>query len=1117
MKKRSTQNVTDRILETNNVFVDTSVFRQKLFNVECKSLKALRVLVESREITFFTTSITRREIDVGIEKLLDDALAAHRRLRREGRVLFATGDKQHADLLRPLDKSSLSEALSGRFAGYLKAVSAVDVPISKVPSSVVFERYFSAAAPFEQREKKKHEFPDAFVLLALEKWCAENHQAMYVLSADAGMEAYCRTSSWLHCLPSIEDFLDLYKRHRQNVPSLPRWWFAPVILDGRMLAGEVNRRLAASSIRVPVLIRRQSGIDVYWYAFTRYDLQGYLHDADENVCLQDLLHLTRLLPLPTVGLDEFFRQAFDRKGQEAFFDDERTRLTQYADGAELILDGNEVVALRDPEIGVCRCNRVFGALESVNEAYVTEHANFESCETCEVLDDDSNLLGHKDTYEREGLAVIVLCDPGRSYALKKTAIERVESQDGWVLTVIVEQVLVYSKTGQEKSQTVVATMIHEFPDGSLAKLVTKKKFAQERTPLEDRLAPTEKPKMTVIVCRGFRKPVRTGWRLAVLRARQWLRGWLLEIAEREIAVTKEFSPYPALDAPTIVAPEQLFDLTVGLSEGRRPGTEPDGPLAIPIPESLEEFDIDVEVICADFTAPEGNRRTFKVRGRCLQECGVRIQLQAKETLEPIHLSSIVVHYYHSGTLCGTAWHNIAIVKSHPQRSYFQDGEASWNMQPHCARLRVAPDDSVPDLTIMISKADGNSATGQYNIAFTTPHSVQLPPSVLLDFGENATGFVAHILGETDALSQETPLADDFARAVGQALSDVIPAEFWLAIRKIANVVQETDGRAPSLILASSETVIPWELAFMADPIDPRSPPYLGAQVAMGRWILGASAPPPPTENTIQVEEIAAISSSYEGHRREPKVPAALQEVQELVRNFLAIPIPGTEENWANLLDAQVQDKGLFIGGVEIVHCAGHGRTKPSCSQDQVLDIGHSAILSPLMLRSSRLARSHRPFLFLNACESGLCSELLGECSGFAGQALKAGFRGFLAPLWAVDDRGACSAALSFYEATFGGTRVPEALRNIRAQLAATTGTRGGLTPLAYMYFGHPRLRLVRIPSAKRSQAHKVRCRTWNVLRATVHAVGYFTFFSTWHLRSWLVRRRVRHALVKYDR
>ena len=55
----------------------------------------------------------------------------------------------------------------------------------------LFDRYFAAQPPFAESSKKKHEFPDAVALLALEHWAGEHDTAVLVVSTDADWQRFC--------------------------------------------------------------------------------------------------------------------------------------------------------------------------------------------------------------------------------------------------------------------------------------------------------------------------------------------------------------------------------------------------------------------------------------------------------------------------------------------------------------------------------------------------------------------------------------------------------------------------------------------------------------------------------------------------------------------------------------------------------------------------------------------------------------------------------------------------------------------------------------------------------------------------------------------------------------
>jgi CHAT domain-containing protein len=103
------------------------------------------------------------------------------------------------------------------------------------------------------------------------------------------------------------------------------------------------------------------------------------------------------------------------------------------------------------------------------------------------------------------------------------------------------------------------------------------------------------------------------------------------------------------------------------------------------------------------------------------------------------------------------------------------------------------------------------------------------------------------------------------------------------------------------------------------------------------------------------------------------------------------------------------------------------------------------------------------FVFINACQVGSGDQILGGYAGLAAAFLYAGAAGVVAPLWSIDDDAARAIALRFYERTLKtGDQPAEVLRSERAEFGRAGGPTSA-TCLAYQFFGHPAMRLKRVP------------------------------------------------------
>jgi CHAT domain-containing protein len=286
--------------------------------------------------------------------------------------------------------------------------------------------------------------------------------------------------------------------------------------------------------------------------------------------------------------------------------------------------------------------------------------------------------------------------------------------------------------------------------------------------------------------------------------------------------------------------------------------------------------------------------------------------------------------------------------------------------------------------------------------------------------------------------------------------------FWPILEEVARRV---DG-PPTVLLLSDEPYIPWELTTLPGVDEPGSPwsteiaPVLGAQAAMGRWLLTNAEQPPA--HRIEIATIAAVAGDYSADPRWETLQAALDERSDLARLWGAVSVDATYGAVVSLLEGEPHR--------DAVHMAIHGKYSDR-SIDDGLILTDRETMTPNVVLATKL-KGH-PFVFLNACQVGSGREVLGDYAGMAAAFLVQGAAGVIAPLWSVNDEIAREIALKFYQNVFAGTTTGEAIRAERAKFtehafrsedesdrgssAATTSS----TLMAYQFFGHPALKIGR--------------------------------------------------------
>lgn len=124
-----------------------------------------------------------------------------------------------------IDKSKRTEALgilfgdqSGdsrtedRLQEFLDGSSATVLPCAEFVSlSDLLSRFVETKPPFGNKEAKKHEFPDAIALLALEGWAIKNDTTVVAVSSDGDWKQFCSESDYIYYVDDLAHALSVFQ------------------------------------------------------------------------------------------------------------------------------------------------------------------------------------------------------------------------------------------------------------------------------------------------------------------------------------------------------------------------------------------------------------------------------------------------------------------------------------------------------------------------------------------------------------------------------------------------------------------------------------------------------------------------------------------------------------------------------------------------------------------------------------------------------------------------------------------------------------------------------------------------------------------------------------------
>ena len=272
--------------------LDTNVFHRYKFGLEHGLLVRLAQFAAS-DVDLVLADIVLRETAAHMVSAVE---AADQRLQKAIKDAGSARDldkKVRTDLFEAIAKGEEPGAcVKRRLNDFAERVGLVVAQSSKhVSIDRLVEDYFRHEVPFEAKEEKKREFPDAIALQSLEGYAKSKESMMLVVSQDAGWKAFCATSDWLVCEDELSEAMSRF----QKLPSVVAAKFAARIVAGEAdaLFEEIEQELERFVEAMDVYVEASAGFYYEYYVeeqvFEGFDFRDpprivlIDHDEDEEL------------------------------------------------------------------------------------------------------------------------------------------------------------------------------------------------------------------------------------------------------------------------------------------------------------------------------------------------------------------------------------------------------------------------------------------------------------------------------------------------------------------------------------------------------------------------------------------------------------------------------------------------------------------------------------------------------------------------------------------------------------------------------------------------------------------------------------------------------------------
>jgi len=181
-----------------NVTIDSNVFDANKYDfAEDSTLSHLISYVEKQKIKVIMSNIVVNEISKHIQDNAYEIATMVNNLRKEAKKKFSDNLIINVGMeyvLTSANRNEMAQKAKESLTGFLEKLDIEIMDSSAVNVETIFNDYFIFNPPFENNDKKRKEFPDAFIASQISERF-KNGEKVAIVSADKGFKQACGSST----------------------------------------------------------------------------------------------------------------------------------------------------------------------------------------------------------------------------------------------------------------------------------------------------------------------------------------------------------------------------------------------------------------------------------------------------------------------------------------------------------------------------------------------------------------------------------------------------------------------------------------------------------------------------------------------------------------------------------------------------------------------------------------------------------------------------------------------------------------------------------------------------------------------------------------------------------
>lgn len=244
-----------------SVFLDTNIFIEAKYDFSSKGiLSTLNKYINEGKIKLFISNIVLNEV----KKHLNENTAILCNIFKDARASVfkkyssnVLAETSVANLFTKIEKDALKVEMNLLFDNFIVASKATVFDNSGVDCNQIITDYFSGTPPFETKESKKYEFPDAIIIAKL-KLLFNADNPIYIISNDSGFIRSFNDEKGFITLESLKELFNLINMEARIYEHITSFILTPDTHD--LICNMITEELYNKDIEVDGLDSDRKGL-----------------------------------------------------------------------------------------------------------------------------------------------------------------------------------------------------------------------------------------------------------------------------------------------------------------------------------------------------------------------------------------------------------------------------------------------------------------------------------------------------------------------------------------------------------------------------------------------------------------------------------------------------------------------------------------------------------------------------------------------------------------------------------------------------------------------------------------------------------------------------------------